>query len=124
MSPTGTGPTGPTGRSPTGTLHRAGARLALGSDAPVAPLDPWISLAAAVSRSRDEREPWHPEQELDLATALAASTALGRTDVRVGDPADLVVAEVDLTRPDPQALRHTAVAGTMVGGSWTWRQGI
>ncbi|RXZ40211.1 amidohydrolase family protein, partial [Agromyces binzhouensis] len=43
-------------------LAAAGVDLALGSDAPVAPLDPWIAIAAAVGRSRGGREPWHPEQ--------------------------------------------------------------
>jgi hypothetical protein len=90
----------------------------------VAPLDPWISLAAAVSRSRDGREPWHPEQELDLATALAASTAVRRTEPRPGDVADLVVTELDLATTNPEDLRTAAVAGTMLGGEWTWRQGI
>jgi predicted amidohydrolase YtcJ len=116
---------GRTGRSfPYRDLQLAGARLALGSDAPVAPLDPWISLAAAVSRSRDGREPWHPEQELDLATALAASTAVRRTEPRPDDVADLVVTELDLTTANPEDLRTAAVAGTMLGGEWTWRQGI
>ncbi len=55
------------------TLHEAGVRLMLGSDAPVAPLDPWFAIAAAVTRTRDGREPWHPEQCLPAAVALAAS---------------------------------------------------
>ena len=50
---------------------RAGARLAFGSDAPVAPLDPWVAIAAAVARSRDGRAPWHPEQAVSAAVALA-----------------------------------------------------
>ena len=51
-----------------------GVELRLGSDAPVAPLDPWLAMAAAVHRSADEREPWHPEQALTASEALAAST--------------------------------------------------
>src|SRR4051794_13511522 len=54
-------------------LLDAGVRLALGSDAPVAPLDPWVTLAAAVHRSGDDRPPWHPEQEIPVEVALAAS---------------------------------------------------
>lgn len=34
-----------------------GVELALGSDAPVSPLDPWLAIAAAVHRSADERDP-------------------------------------------------------------------
>ncbi|MDQ4116397.1 MAG: amidohydrolase family protein, partial [Actinomycetota bacterium] len=58
---------------PMRTLHAEGVPLALGSDAPVAPLDPWIALAAAVHRSADDRPRWHPEQEIGRDVALAAS---------------------------------------------------
>ena len=51
-------------------LLEAGAVLELGSDAPVAPLDPWVTISAAVTRRRDGREPWHVEQALPLADAL------------------------------------------------------
>src|SRR5690606_9855823 len=85
-----------------GSLHRAGAALRLGSDAPVAPLDPWISIAAATERSRGEREAWHPEQRIDLDVALAASA---RTRLAVGEPADIVITERDPYECDRDALR-------------------
>jgi predicted amidohydrolase YtcJ len=47
-----------------GSLVRAGATLVFGSDAPVAPLDPWVTIAAAVGRSRDGRDVWHPEEAI------------------------------------------------------------
>ncbi|MCA1783222.1 MAG: amidohydrolase [Dermatophilaceae bacterium] len=67
----------------------AGVTLALGSDAPVAPLDPWLAMAAAVHRSADDRDPWHGEQALTPAEALAASVD-GQGTVHVGMPGDLV----------------------------------
>lgn len=70
-------------------MQDAGVRLALGSDAPVSPLDPWLAMAAAVHRSADEREPWHGEQALTTAEALAASVD-GHGAVHVGMPGDLV----------------------------------
>lgn len=100
-------------------LERTGARLVLGSDAPVAPLDPWVAMAAAVSRSRDGRAPWHPEQEVSLETALAASTGTGRAELQVGDPADLVVSDLDLLTVTAEQLRTAPVAGTMLAGRWT-----
>jgi len=103
-------------------LHRAGARLALGSDAPVAPLDPWIAIAAAVSRTRDERAPWHPEQALPIEVAMAAS-AQGRSVVRDFDVADLIVLEHDPYTATASLLREMPVAATMLGGRWTHRVG-
>ena len=67
-------------------LAAAGVELALGSDAPVAPLDPWVAIAAAVGRTRDGREPWHPEQAIEAGAALAASTGGRGAQVRVGSP--------------------------------------
>lgn len=73
-------------------LVDGGARLILGSDAPVAPLDPWVSIAAAITRTRDGREPWHPEQALSLDEAIGFST---RNTVAVGQPADLAILDAD-----------------------------
>ena len=109
------------------TLHRAGARLALGSDAPVAPLDPWIALAAAVHRTADDRDRWHPEQEIDRATALGASFGVvdgSAAAVAVGAPADLVLTDADPTTCDPATLRAMPVAATLVGGRFTHRAGV
>jgi predicted amidohydrolase YtcJ len=98
------------------SLLDAGARLRFGSDAPVAPLDPWVTMAAAVSRTRGGREPWHPEQRISVGEALASST---RTTVEVGQPADLVVTEADPFAVDPDELRTMPVAATLLGGRFT-----
>ena len=92
------------------TLQDAGVRLAFGSDAPVAPLDPWITMAAAVTRTRDGRAPWHPEQALTPLEALAASTH--------DHPGDLVVLDADPL--DPANLREMPVHATLVAGEWTF----
>ncbi|WP_308199937.1 amidohydrolase family protein [Actinotalea sp. K2] len=97
------------------TLARTGARLALGSDAPVAPLDPWVAIDAAVHRTRGGRPAWHPEQRLDRLTALHGSV---RTHVGAGQPADLVVLDTD-PRDPATALRQMPVVATMLAGRWT-----
>lgn len=101
-----------------GSLHRSGAALRLGSDAPVAPLDPWHAIASATARSRGDRDAWHPEQRLPLDVALAGSS---RSTLEVGQPADLVVVERDPYTADRDALRTMPVAATILGGRFTHR---
>jgi len=98
------------------SLLDAGATVLLGSDAPVAPLDPWVTVAAAVSRSRDGRSPWHPEQRITVAEALRCST---RSTVAPGQPADLVVTDLDPYAVQPERLRTMPVAATLLAGRWT-----
>ncbi|WP_133902630.1 amidohydrolase [Actinophytocola oryzae] len=101
-------------------LHDAGATLEFGSDAPVAPLDPWDGIASAVSRTDDDRPGWHPEQALTLATAVAASTG-GDATVREGGPADLVLVGRDITGLPPSELRDLPILATVLGGDLTHR---
>ena len=112
-------------------LLDAGVPLALGSDAPVAPLDPWLAMAAAVHRSADERPGWHPEQQLQPREALAASTD-GIASLQVGGVGDVVLLEGDpfadvplgadglmvdaAARETAERLRGTAVLATVVAG--------
>ncbi|GAA4920812.1 amidohydrolase [Nesterenkonia rhizosphaerae] len=103
---------------PLRSLVEAGVTLRFGSDAPVAPLDPWMAIAAAVSRSRDGRDPWHPEQRIAVGTALAASTG-GPAEVRVGAPADLAVLDRDPYHCTGDQLRNMPVAATLLGGRFT-----
>jgi len=99
-------------------LHEAGVRLLLGSDAPVAPLDPWYAISAAVDRAKDGRAPWHPEQALPAGVALAASV---RSRVAVGQVADLAVLDADPLTLRGDALRTMPVAATLLAGRWTHR---
>ncbi len=103
------------------SLHDAGARLALGSDAPVAPLDPWITMAAAVFRSEGGGASWHPEQCLSPEVAYAASTNKPNP-IADGDRADLVITEADPLRSDARTLRSMPVAATLLGGVFTYSE--
>jgi hypothetical protein len=102
---------------PLRSLLDAGATLLLGSDAPVSPLDPWRTLAAAVGRSRDGREPWHPEQAIGVAEAIAACS---RSTIATGQPADLAVVERDPLATTSEGLRSMPVYATLLGGRPTF----
>ena len=109
---------------PLRSLLASGAPLALGSDAPVAPLEPWLAMSAATTRAgRDGRSAWHPEQALTRTEALGASTR-GRGTVRVGDPADLAVLDGDPLAVSDVVFAAMPVAATLVAGRFTHRAGI
>lgn len=100
----------------------AGANLLFGSDAPVAALDPWAGMAAAVFRTNDDRSPWQRHEVVDVATALRASTHGGSTNpamIAPGALADLVVCEIDPLTADAAHLRAMGVHATMIGGRLT-----
>lgn len=98
------------------SLLDAGVELLLGSDAPVSPLDPWVTLSAAVTRSRDGREPWHPEQTIPLGAALSASA---HSTVAVGEVADLIAVDRDPSAVSGDELRTMPVALTLLAGRTT-----
>jgi predicted amidohydrolase YtcJ len=112
---------GRTGRAFTlRSILDAGGTLALGSDAPVAPLDPWQAISAAVGRTRDGRAPWHPEQSITVAEAIAASTRTGSPTVRAGQVADLVLVDRDPYAATADELRRMPVAATILHGRDTF----
>ena len=119
---------------PFGGLHRAGARLVMGSDWPVTSPDPIAAIHTAVTRtSYDEdgpagQDPFLPEQAVDLSTAFAAYTSGsawvngrdrrdGAGTLAPGHAADLVTLDRDpFTRP-PEEIGSTRVVSTWVGGA-------
>jgi predicted amidohydrolase YtcJ len=103
-----------------GTLHRAGVRLAGGSDAPVEALDPLDGIRAAVLRD------WRPDEALDLDTALRAWTEVpawleGR-EATHGRLAPACAADLVVLDRDPRTdLEGARVIGTVARGRWTHR---
>ena len=107
---------------PLRALADSGANLLFGSDAPVSPLDPWAAMAAAVFRTRDGRPAWRPDQGVDAATALAASTHGGSAFPALVEPgARAIWCSAGATRslrrsPDFDAM---SVAATLLAGRLT-----
>lgn len=111
---------------PFGDLHRAGARLAAGSDWPVSSPDPLQAIHVAVNRVLPgaDAPPFLPDQNLDLRTAVRAYTAgsayvnhlddTGR--LRPGYRADLVVLDRDPFAAPATEIGDCSVASTYVDG--------
>jgi predicted amidohydrolase YtcJ len=103
------------------TLLRAGVPVALSSDAPFGPLDPWAVIAAAAGRRTASGQVAGPGERVAFARALDAYLAPpgdpGGPPRRVspGLPADLVVLHGPLAQaarfPDP--VRAVLVSGTI-----------
>ncbi len=110
------------------SLLVSGARLALGTDAPVEELNPLLGLYAAVTRRSADGQPpegWYPEERLSLSEALyaytlgAAYAAYGegiRGSLAPGKMADVVVLSHDILAQPPETLLEAQVDLTIVGG--------
>ena len=103
---------------PFASLLDAGVELRFGSDAPVAPLDPWRAIAAAVHRAAPGEPAWQPDERLSIGQALRASMR-GELRPRVGDPADLILLDEDPLRLAHVQLAAAPVSATLVGGVLT-----
>ncbi len=106
----------------------AGAKLAFGSDWPVAPLAPLLGIYAALTRATfDGKHPggWIPEQKISLRQALGAYTSGAafaefqeneKGTLAPGKLADIVVLSADLFALPPEKIKDVCVTMTMVGG--------
>jgi predicted amidohydrolase YtcJ len=106
-----------------------GVRLAFGTDWPIAPLDPLLTLYAATTRATLDgkySQGWFPEQKVSIQEALAAYT-LGaayaefqeheKGSIEPGKLADLVLLSQDVLTIAPAAIRDTHVLKTWLGGA-------
>ncbi|WP_449283848.1 amidohydrolase [Leucobacter sp.] len=122
-----------------GSLHAAGAHLAMGSDWPVTSPDPLWGLHTACTRTApaadvhalnaESRVPAQPDERLDIETALRAYT-LGSAEIsgnaaetgslEAGKLADLVI----LTGPidGEESLDRLRVARTILGGATVYER--
>ena len=116
---------------PFGALHRAGARLVMGSDWPVSTPDPLAAIHTAVTRTtygesgRAGSEPFLPEQSVSLESAFAAYTSgsawINHRDddagvLAPGRSADLVVLDRDPFRAPEAEIGAARVTQTWVAG--------
>jgi hypothetical protein len=113
----------------------ARVRLALGTDWPVAPLDPMATLHAAVTRATlDGKRPggWVPEQKITLAEAIEAYTAgaayaefqeKDKGRLVPGQLADLVILSEDVFAVPAERIQDVRAGTTIVGGRVVYAAG-
>jgi predicted amidohydrolase YtcJ len=118
---------------PFGSLVRAGATLAMGSDWSVSSPDPLEEIHVAVNRmmpptylyGNDSDEVFLPDERLDLATSVAAFTMgsayVNHLDeltgsIEVGKIADLTVVDRDLFAHPVEEIANARVDATFVEG--------
>lgn len=105
-----------------------GVRLAFGTDWEVAPLDPLLTVYAAVTRATlDGKNPdgWFPDQKLSVAEAIEAYTIGSayaefqekeKGSITTGKFADMVLLSDDIFDIAPEKIRDVRVIKTFVGG--------
>jgi predicted amidohydrolase YtcJ len=106
----------------------AGATLAFGTDWTVAPLDPMLSIYAAVTRrTLDGKNPdgWVPEQKISIEEAVRAYTMGSayaefqdgeKGSITPGKRGDLVMLSRDIFKIDPREIEKVKVVMTIVDG--------
>ena len=109
-----------------------GVRLAFGTDWDVAPLNPLLTVYAAVTRATlDGKNPngWFPEQKLTVAEAVEAYTMGSayaefqekeKGSITPGKLADMVLLSDDIFTIAPGKIRDVKVLLTIVGGKIVW----
>lgn len=115
------------------TFLERNVRLAIGTDWPVAPLSPMLSLYAAVTRATlDGKNPegWVPEQKLTVEEAVAGMTMgaayaefqeRDKGSITPGKLADMVILDADVFGIDPAAIKDVKVDTTILGGRVVYR---
>lgn len=103
-------------------------RLAFGTDWSVAPLNPMLTIYAAVTRATlDGKNPdgWNPEQKLTVAESVEAYTMGSayaefqekeKGSITPGKLADFVVLSDDIFKIPPAAIKDVKVEATYLGG--------
>jgi predicted amidohydrolase YtcJ len=115
-----------------GSLLKANAKLAFGSDWFVAPPTPLEGIYAAVTRQTlDGKNPdgWVPEQKISVEEALKSYTIRAayasfeeniKGSIKPGKLADFVILDKNLFEINPADIRNVKILRTSVGGEFVY----
>jgi len=116
------------------SLLDAGATLAFGTDWTVAPLNPMLTIYAAVTRRTldgKNSKGWVPEQKISVEETVRAYTVGSayaefqenvKGSITPGKLADLVILSRDIFKIDPKEIETVQVELTMVDGRVVYEQ--
>jgi predicted amidohydrolase YtcJ len=111
-----------------GTMETLGVRASYGTDAPVAPVNPLLGIACAVTRQDQHGFPtagFYPQERVDVYTAVDNYTysgayahfdehVLGR--IQAGFAADMVLLDTNIFTAPPETIAAARPLWTMVNG--------
>ena len=110
------------------TLRDAGTNLCFASDWPVSPVDPLLSIKAAMTR--EKLHPSHPDQRQSLHQAVHGYTAGGayaefsesrKGALKKGNLADIVMLDGNIETTNPDAIDAMKVTTTICDGVITYQ---
>ena len=116
---------------PIGSLLGSGLKVAASSDSPVVPLNPFIGLYAAVTRTAETGQTLLPHESIPalkalemytLNSAYASFEEMVKGCLSPGYLADLAVVSADPTQVPPEELKDIEVLMTMVDGQIVWQR--
>ncbi|HZK01552.1 MAG TPA: amidohydrolase, partial [Anaerovoracaceae bacterium] len=110
------------------TLQKHGAKVAMGTDCPIVPLEPLSTLYYAVNRLMDDGCPeggWNPQEKFTMAEAIKCSTIgtayLMHKDhiigtLEKGKKADVIILSGNVFEIDPKQIENLYVEKTVFDG--------
>ena len=116
------------------SLKKAGARLAFGTDYDVEPINPFRGIYACVTREATEGGPsggWQPQEKLPLEDCIRAYTSGSayaefedgkKGELKVGEYADFLILNQDITKVPAKDILKTEVLQTVAGGRTVYQK--
>ena len=113
-----------------GSLITSGLNPAASSDSPIAPINPLLSIHAAVDRRTQSGRDFFPEERITpevalrmhtLAPAYASFDEKSKGSISIGKLADFALLSDDPLIVQPEQIRDIRVEATIIGGEIVWR---